>query len=150
MSKNALFWDMTPCGSCKNRRLYPEDGIVQSDRRENFKSYTVEWCSVSLGDACWTLEEDLLINFAVYKHLAWHLAWFIRWRSRHMLMFHVKRAIRHATNAKNDDSNIIFFYFLLFSSLFSLLSFLFRFVLLECPEVLIFLLLQFHCGSECG
>jgi hypothetical protein len=37
--KNAVFWDMTPCVSCKNRRFghhIPEDGI---HRRVNLKPY---------------------------------------------------------------------------------------------------------------
>jgi hypothetical protein len=39
--KNGVFWDVTPCGACKNRRNIPEDAIVHSYRRENLKSYTV-------------------------------------------------------------------------------------------------------------
>jgi hypothetical protein len=61
VSKNGVFWDATPCGSCKNRRFggtwrllhqgdknltratlrnIPEDTILHSHRRENLKSYT--------------------------------------------------------------------------------------------------------------
>jgi hypothetical protein len=42
--ENAVFWDVTPCGSCKNRRfggthhLIPEGGILNSRRFENSKS----------------------------------------------------------------------------------------------------------------
>jgi hypothetical protein len=62
--KNGVFWDVTPCGSCKNRRFVtlikealgasvtsvlpratrrkiPEDTILHSQRRENLKSYNV-------------------------------------------------------------------------------------------------------------
>jgi hypothetical protein len=50
--KNGVFWVVTPCGSCKNRRFggtsaltratrrnKPEDTILHSHRRENLKSY---------------------------------------------------------------------------------------------------------------
>jgi hypothetical protein len=42
--KNGVFWDVTPCGSCKiptraTRRNIPEDVIIHSHRRENLKSY---------------------------------------------------------------------------------------------------------------
>jgi hypothetical protein len=48
--KNGVFWVVTPCGSCKNRRFggtwrlatrrnNPEDTILHSHRRENLKSY---------------------------------------------------------------------------------------------------------------
>jgi hypothetical protein len=50
--KNAVFWDVTPCSSCKTRRSsetsvltsaklrnITEDGILHSHRRENLKSY---------------------------------------------------------------------------------------------------------------
>jgi hypothetical protein len=47
--RNAVFWDVTPCGTCKKRRFggtykttrrtIPEDGILHGHRRENFKSY---------------------------------------------------------------------------------------------------------------
>jgi hypothetical protein len=43
-SMNAVFWDVTPSGACKNRttrRHIPEDGIIHSHRRENLKSYMV-------------------------------------------------------------------------------------------------------------
>jgi hypothetical protein len=52
MTKSIVFWDVTPCGSCKNRRSsemsvltrttlrnIPEDVIHHSHRRENLKSY---------------------------------------------------------------------------------------------------------------
>jgi hypothetical protein len=57
--KNGVFWVVTPCGSCKNRRFggtwrllhqgdkratlrnNPEDTILHSHRRENLKSYEV-------------------------------------------------------------------------------------------------------------
>jgi hypothetical protein len=52
LPKNAVFWDVRPCGSCKNRRYsetsvltrairrnIPEDGILHSHLRENLKSY---------------------------------------------------------------------------------------------------------------
>jgi hypothetical protein len=52
--KNAVFWDVTPCGSFKNQRTsetsllkratwrnIPEDIILQSHRRENLKSYII-------------------------------------------------------------------------------------------------------------
>jgi hypothetical protein len=52
--KKAVFWNFTPCDSCKNTRFggtsvltratrlnIPEDGIVLSHRRENLKSYTI-------------------------------------------------------------------------------------------------------------
>jgi hypothetical protein len=35
-----VFWDVTPCGSCKNRNI-PEDNILHSHRRENLKSSAV-------------------------------------------------------------------------------------------------------------
>jgi hypothetical protein len=49
--KNTVFWDVTPCRSCVNRRFggtctrstrrhIPEDGILHSRRRENLKSNT--------------------------------------------------------------------------------------------------------------
>jgi hypothetical protein len=67
MMKNVVFWDVTPCGSCKNRlfggtwrllhqgdknpetsvltgatqRNIPEDTILHSHRRKNLKSYLV-------------------------------------------------------------------------------------------------------------
>jgi hypothetical protein len=34
--KNGVFWDVTPCGTCKN---IPEDTFLHSHRRENLKSY---------------------------------------------------------------------------------------------------------------
>jgi hypothetical protein len=42
--KNDIFWDVTPCGSCKNltratRYHIPEDDIFHSHHRENLKSY---------------------------------------------------------------------------------------------------------------
>jgi hypothetical protein len=43
--KNGIFWDVMPCGSCKNlltRATWhniPEDGILHSHRREKLKSY---------------------------------------------------------------------------------------------------------------
>jgi hypothetical protein len=50
--KNAVFWDVVPCRSCVNRRFggrsvhtrsiqrhIPEDGILHSHGRENFRSY---------------------------------------------------------------------------------------------------------------
>jgi hypothetical protein len=37
--KYGVFWDVTPCGSCKND--IPEDTILYSHRRENLKSYNV-------------------------------------------------------------------------------------------------------------
>jgi hypothetical protein len=53
--KNAVFWDVTLCCSCKNQRFrgtsvltratqrnIPEDGIVHSHRCENLKSYKVK------------------------------------------------------------------------------------------------------------
>jgi hypothetical protein len=46
--KNGVFWDVTPCDSCKNRRFggttrrnIPEDTILHSNRRENLKSYNI-------------------------------------------------------------------------------------------------------------
>jgi hypothetical protein len=51
--KNAVFWDVTACGSCKNRSFggtsvlararcsIPEDDILHSHRHENQKSYSV-------------------------------------------------------------------------------------------------------------
>jgi hypothetical protein len=52
--KNGVFWVVTPCGSCKNRRSggtsvltratrrnNPENTILHSHRRENLKSYMV-------------------------------------------------------------------------------------------------------------
>jgi hypothetical protein len=54
LPKNAAFWDVTPCGSCKNRhfggtsvlitaplRKIPEDSILHNHRRGNLKSYMV-------------------------------------------------------------------------------------------------------------
>jgi hypothetical protein len=38
--KNAVFWDVTLCGSYKSyRRDIPEDGIIHNHRRENIKSF---------------------------------------------------------------------------------------------------------------
>jgi hypothetical protein len=49
--KNGVFWDITPCGSCKRRfggtsvltratrRNIPEDDILHTHRRENLRSY---------------------------------------------------------------------------------------------------------------
>jgi hypothetical protein len=50
--KNAVLWDVTPCGSCRNRhfqgmsvltnptrRNIPEDGILHSQCLKNLKSY---------------------------------------------------------------------------------------------------------------
>jgi hypothetical protein len=38
--KNGVFWDVTPCGSCKNQqRNIPEDGILHSHCRENLRAY---------------------------------------------------------------------------------------------------------------
>jgi hypothetical protein len=49
--KNGVFWDVTPCGSCKNRRFggatwcnVTEDTILHSHRRENLKSYIFKGC----------------------------------------------------------------------------------------------------------
>jgi hypothetical protein len=52
--KNGVFWVVTPCGSCQNRRFggmsvltrttrrnIPEDTILHSHRRENLKSYSL-------------------------------------------------------------------------------------------------------------
>jgi hypothetical protein len=39
--KNGVFWDVTPCGSCKNRRNIPEDTILHSHGRENLKYYAL-------------------------------------------------------------------------------------------------------------
>jgi hypothetical protein len=54
MKKNAVFWDVTPCGSYKNRRRsetsvvtigtrrnIPEDDILQSHSRENLMKLLV-------------------------------------------------------------------------------------------------------------
>jgi hypothetical protein len=41
--KNAIFWDVTRCGPCKN---IPEGGILHSHRRENLKS-DIEGYSIS-------------------------------------------------------------------------------------------------------
>jgi hypothetical protein len=49
---NAVFWDVTPCGSSKNRRFgetrrnIPEDGIHHSHRRENLRSYIKYYSSL--------------------------------------------------------------------------------------------------------
>jgi hypothetical protein len=46
ITKNAVFWDVAPCGSCKDRRFggpsrchIPEDGVLHTHRNENLKSY---------------------------------------------------------------------------------------------------------------
>jgi hypothetical protein len=44
--KNSVFWDVTPCGSCKvltraTLHNIPEDAILHSHFRETLKSYTV-------------------------------------------------------------------------------------------------------------
>jgi hypothetical protein len=37
-----VFWDVTPCGSCKNHHI-PEDTILHSHRRENLKYLVLIW-----------------------------------------------------------------------------------------------------------
>jgi hypothetical protein len=44
--KNGVFWNVTPCGSCKN---ITEDAILHSHRREKLKSY-IEYHETSLGN----------------------------------------------------------------------------------------------------
>jgi hypothetical protein len=44
--KNGVFWDVTPCGSCKN---IPEDTILHSYRRENLQSYETSVFKISLN-----------------------------------------------------------------------------------------------------
>jgi hypothetical protein len=45
--RNGVFWDVTPCGSCKKlvrpcgSCSIPEDAILHSQRRENLRSYRV-------------------------------------------------------------------------------------------------------------
>jgi hypothetical protein len=59
--KNAVFWDVTPCGSRTTRRLggmsvlrratrrnIPDDGILHSHHRENLKSYIVFQITLAL------------------------------------------------------------------------------------------------------
>jgi hypothetical protein len=43
-TKNGVFWDVMPCGSCATRATWhkiPEDTILHGYRRENLKSYTI-------------------------------------------------------------------------------------------------------------
>jgi hypothetical protein len=53
--KNAIFWDIMPCGTCKNqrfkgmsvltratRRNILEDGILHSHHHENLESYKIQ------------------------------------------------------------------------------------------------------------
>jgi hypothetical protein len=59
---NAVFWDVATYSSCKSqflttatRRNIPEDGILQSARRENLRSYVgnvLDWRGVRFRSRC--------------------------------------------------------------------------------------------------
>jgi hypothetical protein len=61
--ENAVFWDVTTCGSCKNLTRFflrflqePQNGILHSYRRENLKFYENSW---DLHSTLWTPAEEL-------------------------------------------------------------------------------------------
>jgi hypothetical protein len=46
--RNAVFWDVTPCGPCKILRLADRHGRVNWGGHESSRSFVHEWCISTL------------------------------------------------------------------------------------------------------
>jgi hypothetical protein len=78
VKKNAVFWNVTPCGFGENRRssetsvyiqptllLIPEDCIIHSYRRENLKSYD-HLVNIALSRTCPSYRIEVNVLCRVY------------------------------------------------------------------------------------